>query len=751
LDGKDVFPHAHMGIGGVSAGATSRLLIDYDEPTRSLLFDLLFKPQFALSLSHLKVESPGSDADSTCGAEPSSMHSADDQPNAMRGYEGILLREARRRNPNMTLSMLQWGAPSWVAEGGNSLYTETDVDYVIAFVKALAQQANTSMDFISAGHNERALNGSYIKLMRRKLDAAGLNNVKVLAADTIGSAQELVNLMANDTELRGAVFAITTHVMGKIHGQSDPSPEVVNLGLPLIAAEEHIGLPDPNTVPMSNWSACRDWAVELSRNFIDDRQVGTWLWSLIFSWYDGVGYDGKGFFTANQPWSGAYKLPPFVYVTMQHSQFYHLGWQYLNASAVLPYPGVTGQYCFKGQRQNVCIDRALTFLALTSPDGADFSVVVETATVPADAEPYAMAFRLQGRLAQLWASKKLACRRTTESSLFEELVDVEVDSSGRFSIPLVGDSIVSVSSKRDQYDGTKSLPPIPAPAPFPLPYHEDFESYQNDTLPKYLSDFNGAFAVADTNSVSSAVEASDVSHDMGAGRVSGHKVSNKVSNKVLRQYVTASPLGWGHFAGPVTFIGDATWCAPMAVNVSVRTPGSSPSFVHGGSNNPAAVSAASNITGDRPVGVAGSTSFVAATLFWTRLASGPTLKLRPDNGSWAVECYNTSYHPTPSTITLLTGRLPHSGGAPSSGSSGWYRLSFGAFANSSLFGVVNGNVLFSGLEPAEACLKAGQALPAGFVALQTGLNLADFDDLVLWKPKGHAPHGKSRTAHQRTP
>jgi galactosylceramidase len=257
-------------------------------PTRSaLLMDILFKPQFALSLTHLKVESPGSDADSTCGAEPSSMHSADDQPNAMRGYEGILLREARRRNPNMTLSMLQWGAPAWVGEGGRSLYTETDVEYVIAFIKTFKQQANTSIDFVSAGHNERALNGSYIKLMRRKLDEAGLTDTKVLAADTVGSAEQLVQEMLKDEELHKAVFAITTHVMGKLHGNKDPSAAVINIGKPLIAAEEHIGLPDPNTVPMSNWTACRDWAVELSHNFLDDKQVGTWLWSLIFSWYAG--------------------------------------------------------------------------------------------------------------------------------------------------------------------------------------------------------------------------------------------------------------------------------------------------------------------------------------------------------------------------------------------------------------------------------------------------------------------------------
>lgn len=43
------------GIGGVSAGASSRLLIDYPEPYRSQILDYLFKPDYGASLQHLKV------------------------------------------------------------------------------------------------------------------------------------------------------------------------------------------------------------------------------------------------------------------------------------------------------------------------------------------------------------------------------------------------------------------------------------------------------------------------------------------------------------------------------------------------------------------------------------------------------------------------------------------------------------------------------------------------------------------------
>ena len=43
------------GIGALSAGASSRLLIDYPEPQRSQILDYLFKPGYGAALQHLKV------------------------------------------------------------------------------------------------------------------------------------------------------------------------------------------------------------------------------------------------------------------------------------------------------------------------------------------------------------------------------------------------------------------------------------------------------------------------------------------------------------------------------------------------------------------------------------------------------------------------------------------------------------------------------------------------------------------------
>src|ERR1035437_3340177 len=89
------------GLGAASAGASSRLLIDYPEPQRSEILDYLFKPGYGAALQHLKVEI-GADVNSTDGSEPSHMRSASDH-NSSRGYEWWLMAEAHKRNPKIVL------------------------------------------------------------------------------------------------------------------------------------------------------------------------------------------------------------------------------------------------------------------------------------------------------------------------------------------------------------------------------------------------------------------------------------------------------------------------------------------------------------------------------------------------------------------------------------------------------------------------------------------------------------------------
>ena len=105
------------GIGALSAGASSKLLIDYPEKIRSQILDYLFKPKFGASLQQLKVEI-GGDVNSTDGSESSHAHTRNEFLNPepaffQRGYEWMLLNEARKRNPEIFLDCLEWGCPGW--------------------------------------------------------------------------------------------------------------------------------------------------------------------------------------------------------------------------------------------------------------------------------------------------------------------------------------------------------------------------------------------------------------------------------------------------------------------------------------------------------------------------------------------------------------------------------------------------------------------------------------------------------------
>ena len=142
------------GLGAASAGASSRLLIDYPEPQRSAILDYLFKPGYGAALQHLKVEI-GADVNSTDGSEPSPMRSATDQ-NAERGYEWWLMAEAHKRNPGIVLEILSWGAPRWVNPNPgehDTLYTPQMAEYVADFIRT-AKQAY-GLDIAYTGGVER--------------------------------------------------------------------------------------------------------------------------------------------------------------------------------------------------------------------------------------------------------------------------------------------------------------------------------------------------------------------------------------------------------------------------------------------------------------------------------------------------------------------------------------------------------------------------------------------------------------------
>src|SRR5690349_9498056 len=251
------------GIGAVSAGGSSRLLIDYPKPYRSQILDYLFKPNYGANIQHLKIEL-GGDVDSTAGAEASHMHTFDDL-NLNRGYEWWLMQQAKLRNPNMTFGALAWGAPGWI--GGGVYYSQDNIDYIINFIKGARSRYGITIGDIGIW-NESSYDIGWIINLKNALLSEGLSTL-VVAADQ--GSFDIVADMINHPSLAGAV-----DVVG-LHYPADPQPFSIPGNKRVWATEAGPWRGD--------WVGAKYLAKVYNRYYFG-KITRTEIWSLITSYYD---------------------------------------------------------------------------------------------------------------------------------------------------------------------------------------------------------------------------------------------------------------------------------------------------------------------------------------------------------------------------------------------------------------------------------------------------------------------------------
>jgi hypothetical protein len=173
-------------VGAQSTAGSARLLIDYSQPERDAVLDLLFKPQFGASLQHLKVEI-GGDGQISCGAEASGQRGGGSGAAdwGAAGYEGWLMAEAKKRSPDLALLGLVSAWPAWVNPNGSSPWASPATEanaaaYVTAWVQGMHAAHNLSIDWVGLW-NEREYTQSYVFTLRAALDAAGFAGALISA------------------------------------------------------------------------------------------------------------------------------------------------------------------------------------------------------------------------------------------------------------------------------------------------------------------------------------------------------------------------------------------------------------------------------------------------------------------------------------------------------------------------------------------------------------------------------------------
>ncbi|RIK84341.1 MAG: hypothetical protein DCC67_05030 [Planctomycetota bacterium] len=509
LDGRDSGLRFD-GVGGVSAGGSSRLLFDYPEPQQSEILDYLFKPNYGAALQILKVEI-GSDADATAGAEPSHMRKPD-EVNGNRGYQWRLMEQAKARNPNIKLYALAWSAPGWL-EGG--FWSDDNIHYTLAWLDC-ARQRGLTIDYLGGG-NERGWDAKYYVKLAKALDEHGYGHIKIVASDDHAPPNywQVADEMKRNPRFDAAVDVVGQHDVCVWRSQQRRcfvSETAASLGKPLWDSEN-----STQDYQVGAWPLAR----AMNRHYIDGRVTGNLNWALVGAYYGSFPAAGTGLILADRPWSGYYDVSPIVWVNAHTTQFVQPGWQYLDRSC-----GYT-----RGDA---------SYVALRSPNTGDYALVIETLDLSG---PETLAVAVSGGLStgevQLW-STDLATDDDADD--FVHLGAIQ-PRDGLYRVAIEPGRVYTLATTQGQRKG-EAQPSAVRSERLALPYREDFDDLQPGQLAPYLADVHGGFEVA----------------SCGGGR----------PGLCYRQAVEQEPILWhGANMPPTTILGDPQWWGDYEVGVDV--------------------------------------------------------------------------------------------------------------------------------------------------------------------------------------
>ncbi|GAA4801663.1 ricin-type beta-trefoil lectin domain protein [Olivibacter ginsenosidimutans] len=492
------------GIGAISAGASSRLLYDYPEPERSQILDYLFKPNYGAALQLLKVEI-GSDMNSTDGSEASHMRTPDEL-NGDRGYEWWLMAEAKKRNPDIKLYALAWGAPGWVGE----FWSDKTMDYLLAWLD-LATKKGFKMDYIG-GWNERGFDADWYIRFNKRLKAK-YPNIRLVGADAVHKPWAIATEMTKNQALRDAVDIVGEH---SACGWRTP---YTYCGTPDDARSLQKPLWNSEHSSMGHDVGAKPLARAFNRLYIDGRVTGNLSWALVSAWYASYPIGDTGLLLAEWPWSGYYSVAKSIWAHAHTTQFVRPGWQYLDgACGYLP----TGA----------------SYVSLKSPANDQYSMIIETIDAQASQKlTVDLPAALKDKTVYCWVTDM----NSSEANGYFINRGTLPTHNGHVELTLEPGFLYTISTTTGQHKGTAQAKNRLSKR-MKLPYSEDFEKYGAAKLARYFADVNGAFEIVAA----------------GGGR----------KGYTYRQMVTQQPVSWWHGTmAPATLMGDPQWWGDYAVSV----------------------------------------------------------------------------------------------------------------------------------------------------------------------------------------
>ena len=542
------------GFGCISANNSSRLLLDYKydypEVYRRLL-TWLFSPDGPVRMDHLKIEM-GADINSSSGTEPSTMRSADDDANVMRGMGFQLAADAKAINPNLSLELLSWGAPGFVnnAQTDKEAY-ELRYQWFKKTLDAAYETYGLKFDYIDPNYNERSIDARWIKYFSKKLknekkSPYDYSKIKIVAADE-DATYNISQLMIDDTDLCDAVDVIGIHYTSESDENTRRCKDSYDKelwyseGIAPSKSEKYAVNADDTGLGGKN--SVLDVAGRIVNMYPNGGFTMYEFQPAVAAYYGGATYFPKQLITANEPWSGYTEISAGMYMCEHFSLFSRPGWQFVDSA------------CFGDgtESQHILTETTNNYMTLTDPETGDYSTIYVNNTP--EQRSYAVTVRNIAKASMpvhVWESRDPDGAEQYDANYMKNTMSIEPTDNGggeyTYRLTVKPYSMVTVSTLEVTPPELSSEVPQRRLA---LPYMDNFEYSDCDDnylssrgyAPRYTTDLGGAFEVAEESP-------------------RGH---------VLRQMITNEMRGreWGATPDPVTTFGDDTW-ANYSITADVK-------------------------------------------------------------------------------------------------------------------------------------------------------------------------------------
>lgn len=526
----------YIGNAMVSANNSSRLLVDY-KYENSEYYEKILEYIFGkdgLCINHLKIEM-GCDANTSSGTEPAVKRFEDENADVRRGAGFILAHDAKRINPDLTLDMLWWSEPCWVAN------SEDVYDARYRWYKETLDSAfdefSLVFDYVSVVRNEREADLQWIKYFTKRLKSEtngryDYSKIKIVAGDEV-CTWYIADRMLEDEELRCAIDVVGTHYTSTSTESAKRLSDEFSKQLWLSEGSSPMKYTH-GTKRFENDKAFNGvgGVLDIANRFISMYPQGKMTMyqyqPVVSSYYDGVTYGYKQLITANMPWSGKFTLDSGYYISLHFSRFIKKGWAFVESA------------CFAdgkiGGDGHAIVDAKHSYITLCDENKNDYSIVMTNTT----AENILCEFEIKNMKNP---HAKLYVYQSDVNGYLKKTQIIEPDSGSRncgFVLKVEPNCIITIStmnvdenSFEDKEFRQNRLDNIKNEGLLILPYCDRFD-YDVDYLkthgnaPRYTSDQGGAF---------------------------------EVENGALVQKITKDikPPEWGYTPEPTTSLGDERW------------------------------------------------------------------------------------------------------------------------------------------------------------------------------------------------